>query len=656
MWGRHCNSSSSSIHSGRLNSSSASGSGCSGVSKNGGNNNTSGSSGVEGSTGAAGSSVILGGNSYGFTASPGGVSGSFAGGSSTSNLGSFLGGTGTGSGGNRHHTGAHPPHGTSRALSSSSPLHHSHHPHPLSHAGEQHHPHHFTHSGADGSGGSGGGGNHHSTGHFSGSSSTHVKLSGHHPPVHTNHTGHTSSTPLPMGSGSSGVPVVGGSPTYNSSLSSPSGSVPGMGGAPHDRLQELCKYFMNGGCVRGVSCPFSHHVPDERHLDVNKVGFILHPNVQNAQKAVPTSVSSPSSSHNTSAIQNTVSSESGLSTAGSSTAAGVSPSSFSGFASVSPAPPGVHTSSLSSTSLSGHLGTDLTSPPIFYPAFFPPNSNTSVSGSAKGVTNATLKSNLAFRTGASDANKGSGPVVSTHTSAVITPDTAQLLSKFSDYDSLPTTITKSTPPPRYRPPEPFLEHNLPPALVLPINSRTKEMEKLFLSTLLNGNRGPVGDSSFLSTPPSPKSTGLHPSTGTGVGGSISAAALSTNSVPSVASSVHSGGVPVTESDVGNGSGNVAPLKSNGSSTVTSNNSGSVSFSPSSSLLTVGGTGTKLSSSPHQQHSYYAALTGGLGLKKGSFTGSVEHQLPSSPQSTTLVGVGLLSSLSSSASPLGTPAS
>lgn len=638
MWSRHGNSSSSSIHSGRPNSSSASGSGGSGVSKNGGNNNTSGSSGVEGSAGTGGSSLILGGNSYGFMASPGGVPGSFGGGSSTSNLASSLGGTGTGSSGNRHHTGAHPPHGASRALSNTSPLRHSHHPHPLSHAGEHHHLHHFIHSGPDGSGGSGGG-NLHSSTHFSGLSSTHVKPNGHHPPVHTNHTGHTSSTPLPMGSGSGGGAVVGGSPTYNSSLTSPSLSVPGMGGPPPERPHELCKYFINGGCVRGALCPFSHSVPDERHLDVNKVGFILHPNVQNAQKAVPTSVSSPSSSsHNTSALQNPVSGEAGFSTTGSTTGAGVSTSSFPGYATVSPAPSGVVTLSSSPTSLSGHLGTDLTSSPIFYPAFFPPSSNTSVSGSTKGFTNPTLKPNPAIRTATSDANKGNPPMVSVHSSVVIPPDTAQLLSKFSDNDSLPTTIGKSTPPPRYRPPEPFLEQNLPPALALSFKSRTKEMEMLFLRTVLNGDGGLAGDSSSLSSPPSGKSTGLHPSTGTGVAGSTSAAALSTNSVASVESSAHSGGVPVPGSNVGNGSGSGAQLRSNRSSTVTSNSSGSVSFSP-SSLLTVGGTGTNLSSSPQQQHSsYYAALTGGLGLKKGSFSSSVEPPLPSSPQSTTLVGV------------------
>ncbi|KAG5501369.1 hypothetical protein JKF63_03181 [Porcisia hertigi] len=60
-----------------------------------------------------------------------------------------------------------------------------------------------------------------------------------------------------------------------------SGAVPS-----HDRTQEVCKYFVNGGCLRGSNCPYLHELPDERHLDVNGLGFILNPNVHNAQKTV----------------------------------------------------------------------------------------------------------------------------------------------------------------------------------------------------------------------------------------------------------------------------------------------------------------------------------------------------------------------------------
>jgi hypothetical protein len=48
----------------------------------------------------------------------------------------------------------------------------------------------------------------------------------------------------------------------------------------------LCKYFINGGCLRGEQCQYLHELPDERHLDVNGVGFILHSGVHNAQKSV----------------------------------------------------------------------------------------------------------------------------------------------------------------------------------------------------------------------------------------------------------------------------------------------------------------------------------------------------------------------------------
>lgn len=63
------------------------------------------------------------------------------------------------------------------------------------------------------------------------------------------------------------------------------GIIPGVV-PPHDRTQEVCKYFVNGGCLRGTNCPYLHELPDERHLDVNGLGFILNPNVHNAQKTV----------------------------------------------------------------------------------------------------------------------------------------------------------------------------------------------------------------------------------------------------------------------------------------------------------------------------------------------------------------------------------
>lgn len=97
------------------------------------------------------------------------------------------------------------------------------------------------------------------------------------------------------GNGGGGVAGVGGG-SYGFMASSggppimPIQGSPGSGGmpvvAPHDRGQEVCKYFINGGCLRGASCPYLHELPDERHLDVNGLGFILNPNVHNAQKTV----------------------------------------------------------------------------------------------------------------------------------------------------------------------------------------------------------------------------------------------------------------------------------------------------------------------------------------------------------------------------------
>jgi hypothetical protein len=71
------------------------------------------------------------------------------------------------------------------------------------------------------------------------------------------------SSPLMAGAGS-----IGASPT------TPGGEKP------------LCKYFVNGGCLRGDQCSYLHELPDERHLDVNGLGFIFKSNVHNAQKTV----------------------------------------------------------------------------------------------------------------------------------------------------------------------------------------------------------------------------------------------------------------------------------------------------------------------------------------------------------------------------------
>lgn len=69
---------------------------------------------------------------------------------------------------------------------------------------------------------------------------------------------------------------------------------PSTNGSGAAEKPPLCKYFVNGGCLRGDSCGYLHELPDERHLDVNGLGFILHSNVHNAQKTVQTApVSGP---------------------------------------------------------------------------------------------------------------------------------------------------------------------------------------------------------------------------------------------------------------------------------------------------------------------------------------------------------------------------
>lgn len=161
------------------------------------------------------------------------------------------------------------------------------------------------------------------------------------------------------------------------------GVIPGVV-PPHDRTQEVCKYFVNGGCLRGANCPYLHELPDERHLDVNGLGFILNPNVHNAQKTVPTPQTQVAASTPSQPIKGTSSSLSAL---------------------------------LSSTS----------------------------AGQVRGF-------------GPTKAAKHQPPSLS-----VSSPASPQMVP-----------MGKLPAPPKYNPPEPYLELNLPPALAFPLKVPPKD--------------------------------------------------------------------------------------------------------------------------------------------------------------------------------------
>ncbi|KAL7697144.1 hypothetical protein N2W54_008253 [Lotmaria passim] len=160
------------------------------------------------------------------------------------------------------------------------------------------------------------------------------------------------------------------------------GMVPGVV-PPHDRTQEVCKYFVNGGCLRGANCPYLHELPDERHLDVNGLGFILNPNVHNAQKTVPSQQ-----------LQ-------------------MAPSTAS-------QPPKSTTSPLSIA-----LDGSMVQSRVFMPTKVAKNQPSSLGGSSPA-----------------------------------SPQTAP--------------NGKLPPPPKYNPPEPYLELNLPPALAFPLKTTVKD--------------------------------------------------------------------------------------------------------------------------------------------------------------------------------------
>lgn len=175
------------------------------------------------------------------------------------------------------------------------------------------------------------------------------------------------------------------------------------GGTSHDRSQEVCKYFINGGCLRGAACPYLHELPDERHLDVNGLGFILNANVHNAQKTVST------------------------------------PQSVVG---AGPNPGQVSPTSTGSPLVMG-LGNQ---PGGNRQHQFGQGSNSGNGGKAGGKPH-------------------------------FSPMAAQS-------SGIASSVVKQ--PPKYRPPEPYLEHNLPPALALPLKAAPKDVAHSLAAGLLEG--------------------------------------------------------------------------------------------------------------------------------------------------------------------------
>ncbi|KAG8340063.1 Torus domain [Trypanosoma vivax] len=176
----------------------------------------------------------------------------------------------------------------------------------------------------------------------------------------------------------------------NGMSSTPATQVPAT--VPHERSQELCRFFVNGGCIRGENCQFLHQLPDERHLDVNGYGYILNPNVHNAQKTLPLAVSNN------------------------------------------------------------------------------PTSATQVNSGA--TSNSPLMLGLS-------ANNGR----QSH-SAKNKPQTSLMVGAPTNLPfQIPTQVVKA-PPPKYRPPEPFLEYNLPPTLALPLKTPSEEVAAQLTRTML----------------------------------------------------------------------------------------------------------------------------------------------------------------------------
>lgn len=179
------------------------------------------------------------------------------------------------------------------------------------------------------------------------------------------------------------------------------GSIGASPTTPGNGEKTICKYFVNGGCLRGDQCSYLHELPDERHLDVNGLGFIFKSNVHNAQKTV---VSSPG-----------------------------------------PSLPGAGGIPGGMNILGGVVGGIGVLPPV--------NGGVGVSG--VGVPS-NINSLLVSAASTSVGGSNLMPSGRKQGKRVI---------------------------PRYRPPEPVLDHNLPPALAIPFSASQSDIAQNLLATL-----------------------------------------------------------------------------------------------------------------------------------------------------------------------------
>lgn len=212
---------------------------------------------------------------------------------------------------------------------------------------------------------------------------------------------------------------------------------------------QLCKYFVNGGCIKGDQCNYLHELPDERHLDVNGLGFIFNSNVHNAQKGVTTAVAAQ-----VAAQQHQIGGGVSMPTGG-----------------------GVSGNSSMVVSSNGHLG-------LQQPAVSGPNGGLALGvggmGGMVGLPSAVVGLGSSSSPAGSSGVGAIGVLGGSTTS--ISPPASIAGSSGAGGGRKP--MKKIVP--KYRPPEPFLEHNLPPALAIPFSTSPADIQSALSMCMLEG--------------------------------------------------------------------------------------------------------------------------------------------------------------------------